>query len=119
MEQLLKDKIISMANYIMQILNSNIFVIMSWGFCNNIPYINKKTGEYGLRFKVNGFIHSGWVNVGYDNGTDTFTIYLLNNENKLVKKIEMVYFDTLLETIDNEVEHCSNYNEKVKEYLNK
>ena len=54
-----------MANYILKILRSELFVMFSWGFSNPIALANEK----GLKFKVNGFKHKGWVEVIYDKRT--------------------------------------------------
>lgn len=71
--------------------------------------------ENGLRFKVQGFLHKGWVTVEYNEGADLFDIKLLSNQLKEVKSIEGIYFDELIDVIDNHVEYCKNYDEKVKE----
>lgn len=50
----------NMANYILHILKSRIFIIMSWGFNTPVRL------ENGLKFRVQGYIHSGWVEVLYN-----------------------------------------------------
>ena len=75
-----------MAKYILQILRSRIFIIMSWGFHRPVAI------ENGLRFNVNGFIHQGKVEV-----------------------ISDVYIDCLVNVIDGMVERCPDYQERVKD----
>ncbi len=104
---------VEMAQYIIYILKSKRIITMSWGF--NSPTIITD----GLQFNVQGFIHTGLVQVIYVHGVDLFKIRLLLNENELLKEIEQVYFDELVEIIDNYVEKVNNYNGRVKsEYPN-
>lgn len=101
-----------MANYILSILRTNLNTVWSWGF--NSP----KPTQNGLTFKVQGFLHKGWVVIEYNEGSDLFDVKLLSSQLKEVKFIEGVYFDELVDVIDNSVEYCKNYEEKVKdEYL--
>jgi len=100
-----------MAKYIYQIIRSSSIIMFSWGFSN--PTII----ENGLSFHVNGFIHQGIVKVIYNEGEDLFEVQLLTKENELKESIESIYFDQLVEVIDNHVEKVANYNEAVnKEY---
>ncbi|MEN9917848.1 MAG: hypothetical protein RL662_284 [Bacteroidota bacterium] len=101
-----------MANYILAILRTSQNIVWSWGF--NSP----KPLENGLSFKVQGFLHKGWVSVEYNEGSDLFDIKLLTDQLKEVKSIEGIYVDQLIDVIDNAVECCNNYDQKVKdEYL--
>ena len=98
-----------MANYILAILRTSQDIVWSWGF--NSP----KPLENGLSFKVQGFLHKGWVSVEYNEGSDLFDIKLLSDQLKEVKYIESIYVDELIGVIDNAVECCDNYEEKVKD----
>ena len=99
-----------LANYIMSVFRSNLMVIFSWGFRHPIAIKN------GLRFYVNGFKHKGWVEVVYDEGWDLFTIRLIKG-GKLVKEIEQVYVDMLVNTIDHAIEKTANYEKDVEHWL--
>ena len=102
-----------MAMYIMKVLSMRKITLMSWGF--NSP----KVITDGLQFEVNGFKHSGLVNVIYQHGLDLFKICLLSKEMELVKELTEIYFDELVSTIDEHVEMVENYNDRVKkEYDN-
>lgn len=96
-----------MAKYIMQILRSQLMIMWSWGF--NSPVAVKN----GLRFKVQGFKFRGVVEVVYNEGSDLFDVSFVKAD-KVIKTIEGVYIDTLVETIDNYVEKTSDYEERVK-----
>lgn len=102
-----------MANYIVSILRTNLNTVWSWGF--NSP----KPTQNGLTFKVQGFLHKGWVVIEYNEGSDLFDVKLLSSQLKEVKFIEGVYFDELVDVIDNSVEYCKNYEEKVKDEYSK
>ena len=98
-----------MANYILRILKSRIFIILSWGF--NTPVRLEK----GLKFKVEGYIHSGWVEVLYNEGNDLFDVSLLNPDGTVKKRETDVYLDCLVDTIDGMVERTPDYRDRVKE----
>ena len=102
-----------MAEYIYSILRSDLNVMWSWGF--NKPTIVDK----GLKFKVLGFIFRGWVHVIYNEGSDLFDIKLITIKNVEKKFIEGIYFDQLIEVIDENVEHVKNYAEAVKKEYSK
>ena len=97
-----------MAEYILDILKSNLSVIFSWGFNSPVAL------ENGLKFYVNGFKHKGAVVINYNEGADLFDIEILNTENQVVEIINGVYFDQLIVVIDNHVEYVENYDEAVK-----
>jgi hypothetical protein len=102
-----------MAEYIYSILLSQPIILMSWGFQN--PRIIQN----GLSFHVNGFKHKGNVKIKYNEGQDLFDISLFDENEKLVHTIHMVYFDQLLEVIDERVEKTEDYNNMVEnEYFN-
>ena len=101
-----------MAKYIMSILRNQTMIVLSWGFHNPVAINN------GLRFKVQGYLHRGWVEVVYNEGRDLFEVRTINQDGSTKKEVEDIYFDYLVEVIDNMVEKCKNYNEKVKETYN-
>ena len=96
-----------MAEYILQILRSQLMVVFSWGFHNPQRLPNDK----GLRFNVQGFKYQGEVEVVYVEGKDLFEVNLTN----IGTKVEDVYLDNLVSVIDNLVEKTSNYKQSVEE----
>lgn len=96
-----------MAEYIYSILLSQPIILMSWGFQS--PQIIQN----GLSFFVNGFKHKGKVSIQYKEGQDLFNVYLMDENYKLVDTIPMVYFDQLVELIDERVEKTDDYNNMV------
>lgn len=99
----------NMANYILRILKSRIFIILSWGFNSPIRLQN------GLKFKVQGYIHSGWVEVLYNEGNDLFDVSILNLDGTVKRKETNVYLDCLVNVIDGMVERTADYQDRVKE----
>ena len=96
-----------MAKYIISILRTQLMVMWSWGFNSPIAIKN------GLRFKVQGFKFRGTVEVRYNKGSDLFNVSFIK-AGKVIKTIDGVFFDMLVETIDNNVEKTSDYEERVK-----
>lgn len=98
-----------MANYILAILGTSQNIVWSWGFNSPKPLDN------GLTFKVQGFLHKGWVKVEYNEGSDLFDIKLLSDQLIEVKFIEGIYVDQLVDVIDDSVECCDNYEQRVRD----
>lgn len=96
-----------MAEYIYSILLTQPIILMSWGF--HSPRIIHN----GLSFQVNGFKHKGKVSIKYNEGQDLFDIFLLDNNDKIVDTINIVYFDQLVEIIDERVEKTEDYNDRI------
>ena len=95
-----------MAKYIMTILKTQLMVVWSWGFHQPVAI------ENGLQFKVQGYKFKGVVEVAYNEGRDLFDVRFLK-ANKVVDTIEGVYFDMLIDTIDDYVEKTSDYEQRV------
>ena len=102
----------NISNYILQILKSQLCIMMSWGF-SQLQIIDN-----GIKFHVSGFVHQGYVEVVYNEGKDLFEVIFLDKKNKEVKRIDDVYFDQLVDVIDSAVEHTNDYEKKVSESLN-
>ena len=102
------------ANYIHSILNSNLNIIWSWGFANPKTLPNNE----GLIFHVNGFKHNGFVKVVYNESKDLFVVILLDDNHTELQTLEDVYFDTLVDVIDEAVEYTPDYDDRVKQYYN-
>ena len=94
-----------MAEYILQILKSQLMILCSWGPHN----FKRLPGDKGLSFQVEGFKYQGKVKVVYDEGQDLFEVYLDNGQVE-----DMVYADCLVNVIDGLVERTDNYRERVE-----
>ena len=100
-----------MAEYIMVILKSRWHIMWSWGCCK-FTALNE-----GLMWHVQGYLLNGWVKVLYNEGTDAFDVYFLNNRKELVKEVSEVYLDNLVDVIDYHVEKDDSfdYDKRVKQ----
>ena len=99
------------AGYILSIFRTNPFVVMSWG-------INPATitiVKVGVRFHVQGFIHTGYVQVVLNEGEDLFEVTLISEEGEILNKIEHIFVDNLICVIDSAVEKCENYQERISQ----
>ena len=96
------------AKYIMSILKTQLMVVWSWGFHKPVAI------ENGLQFKVQGYKFRGVVSIVYNEGRDLFDVSFIK-ANKVINRIDGVYFDTLVEVIDDYVEKTDDYENRVKE----
>ncbi len=78
-------------------------IVASWGARAWV-----KNKDLWLRFQVSGHHHSGhvYITLAWD---DTFTLYFTSVKGKIVDKIENVYVDELVRTIDKRVEWIDKY----------
>ena len=95
-----------MAKYIMTILKTQLMVMFSWGFHQPVAI------ENGLQFKVQGFKFRGVVSIVYNEGSDLFDLSFIKR-NKVVKSIDGVFFDSLVEVIDDYAEKTTDYEKRV------
>jgi len=84
-------------------------IMWSWG-ARNWTNINNK----GLLFRVSGFKHKGKVLIAL-NGSDLYNVILLNTRDRVIDTIEDLYFDDLVNAIDNRIEKTENYEKDVRE----
>ena len=95
-----------MAEYILQILRSQLMVVFSWGFHRPTALPDNR----GLAFQVEGFKYTGTVKVIYNESTDLFEVHLEDGRIE-----EDVYLDQLIDVIDGMVERCENYDKHISE----
>ena len=97
-----------MAKYILAILRTQLMIVFSWGFHN------ARAIENGLAFYVQGFRHTGRVEVLYNKEWDLFVVRTLNPDGSVKEQQEGVYVDGLVEVIDRMVERTPDYASKVR-----
>ena len=107
------NKNLELAMYIWRILKTQMTVIMSWG----LDPSKARVIDNGMEVHVQGFLHTGFVQITLNEGTDLFEIKLLSEERELVKFIDVIYLDCLVNTLDENIEKCENYEQRVSEYL--
>ena len=106
-----KNYDLKLAGYIWSILKTQPIIVMSWG----VDMDTIKPVEGGLEFHVQGFKHTGMVQIVFDEGKDLFEIYLIPDSEGERKIIEDVYFDMLVSVIDENVEKTDNYEKRISE----
>ena len=99
------------AGYILSIFRTNPFVVMSWG----INPASIEVVDLGVKFHVQGFKHKGFVQVVLNEGEDLFEVTLISEEGETVNTIEHIFVDNLIPIIDDAVEKCENYEERISQ----
>lgn len=98
-----------MAKYILAILRSQLMIVFSWGFHS------ARAIENGLAFYVQGYKHTGRVEVIYDEGWDLFNVRTINKDGSVKEQQEGIYADGLVDCIDRMVEKTDDYAARVRE----
>ena len=106
-----EDYNLRLARYIWAILTSQPIILMSWG----IDPKTVKTIELGLEFYVQGFKHRGLVRVTQNEAEDLFEVTLIDDNGTTVDTIQSVFCDNLVAVIDDAVEKCENYQERISQ----
>ncbi len=73
--------------------------LMAWGAKSFCSLSETKERIGGLSFQVNGLTHKGWVTIELD-WMDTYTVIFTNRSREIVKRVEGVYCDMLVDIID-------------------
>lgn len=82
-----------------QIKYTDQSALMAWGARNFCAISESKEFQGGLEFQVNGLIHKGWVKIGL-RWVDDYTVSFINQNREVVKTVEGVYCDMLIDVID-------------------
>lgn len=80
--------------------------MMSWGSHSFIGH-QENNREGWLKFKVNGHHFQGWVKILL-RANDTYTIQFIK-DGKIEKELDDVYFDQMVDIIDEKVEYIDDY----------
>ncbi len=100
-----------MAEYIFAIFRTNLPVVWSWG----INPATIEVVELGVKFHVQGFKHTGYVQIVLNEGEDLFEVSLIDENNTIVNTIEHIFLDNLVSIIDEAVEKVENYSERISQ----
>lgn len=97
-----EQAITEMGRYIWKILMYGGSTTMSWG----IDPRTFRTTDNGVQFHVQGFKHTGIVEITYDEGSDYFIVAFIKDDNPTEREtVENVAFDELVDIIDRHVEY--------------
>jgi len=91
-------------NETMAVLTHNMNIYFSWGVSNKYNIDNK-----GLLLKVNGHHHKGYVFITLS-WADLYDVHLISTHGNIKQSVEGLYFDQLVEVIDNKIERIPEYN---------
>lgn len=105
---------LELARYIWSILKSDLPVLMSWG----VEIETVKVIKCGIEFKVNGFKHTGKVQIVLNEGTDLFGVCLIGEDGEIRDKREDIYLDMLVSVVDGLVEKTDDYEKRIAETYN-
>ena len=99
-----KEYCLSMANTIYQTFFFSLekSQVLSWGGTDHTAMWYKD--KPSLRMKLNGMVHKGFVIVSYDEGTDTFEVFLLDGQMNEIGHFPETYADELGTLIDEHIE---------------
>jgi len=89
-----------MAKFILKILYYDPPIVWSWGFHEAEVIKN------GVRFKVQGFLHQGFVEVVYNEGLDLFDISFFREDRTIIseKSLNGIYGEDLVNILDLSIE---------------
>ena len=87
----------------MKVLTHDMMTYFSWG-------VSKKynVGNKGLLLKVSGHHHKGFVLITLA-WNDTYSVYIVSNKGEIKQEFKEVYFEDLVEIIDNRIERINEY----------
>jgi len=87
----------------LQVLSINKSIFWSWGVSKILNFEHKALilKVSARRFKSYVVITLAW--------NDTYTVTLVNTQGKVIKEFKEIYFDMLVETIDEEIEKVPIY----------
>jgi len=73
--------------------------LMAWGAKSFCTVSESKEYTGGISFQVNGLTHKGWVTITLD-WSDTYTVIFSNKKRQVVRTVDGVFCDMLIEVID-------------------
>jgi hypothetical protein len=91
---------------LMSLLKADISVFWNWGAHNVL--VDAKRGTKMFRMNVQGHHHKGHVYI-FLNGADLFDVYLTTIQGTIKNTVSDLYFDQLVDWIDEKVERIPEY----------
>ena len=102
---------VEIGQYILTILKSRLDIVTSWG----LDPETLRPIKYGIQFHVQGFKHTGMVQVTLNEGEDLFEVCLISESREVVERHESIFLDNLVSVIDNAVEKTEDYEKRISE----
>jgi hypothetical protein len=82
-----------------QIKYADKWALMAYGSINFIALPESKEYQGGLQFQCSGLYHKGTVRIQLK-WIDTYTITFMNKTGEVIKEVEDVYCDMLVDVLD-------------------
>lgn len=82
-----------------QIKYADKWALMAYGSRNFVALPESKEYQGGLQFQVNGLSHKGTVRIQLK-WIDTYSITFINKRSEIVKEVDDVYCDMLVDILD-------------------
>ena len=102
---------VEIGQYILTIFKSKLEIVASWG----LDPETLRPIKYGIQFHVQGFKHTGMVQVTLNEGEDLFEVCLISESGEVVERHESIFLDNLVSVIDNAVEKTEDYEKRISE----
>lgn len=107
-----QERSLLIAKDIWRVLRTAPNIVMSWGLNPDTV----RAIDCGLRFHVQGFKHTGNVEIKLNEGADLYEIYLYDESGELKESHTDIYVDQLIDTLDTAIEYTGiDYQKKVDE----
>jgi hypothetical protein len=100
---------IEIGQYILSILKTQVGIVASWG----LDPKTIKPIKAGIEFQVQGFKHTGLVQVTLNEGEDLFEVSLVSESGETVETHKSIFLDNLISVIDDAVEKVDDYEKRV------
>ena len=85
-----------------QLLCNNLNILLSWGITHLVAVV--KNDMAALKFNVRARLHKGSVIIAYDEGSDTYQIFLRTHDAPDRCIADEAYCDNLVDIIDHAIE---------------
>lgn len=102
---------VEIGQYILTIFKSKLEIVASWG----LDPKTLKAIKYGIEFHVQGFKHTGLVQVTLNEGADLFEVCLISDSGETTERHDSIFLDELVSVIDDAVEKTDDYEKRVSE----
>lgn len=102
---------VEIGQYILSLFKTRLDIVTSWG----LDPETLRPIKYGIEFHVQGFKHTGKVQVRLNEGEDLFEVALVSDAGDTVETHKSIFLDDLISVIDDAVEKTENYEERISE----
>ena len=102
---------VEIGQYILSLFKTRLDIVTSWG----LDPETLRPIKYGIEFHVQGFKHTGKVQVRLNEGEDLFEVALVSDAGDTVETHKSIFLDDLISVIDDAVEKTEDYEKRISE----